>query len=59
MESERIVLRGFNMERQEEKERELVPVRRREPEPKRETLKELPESPNVRIPEMPRRWYLF
>lgn len=59
MKSERIVIRGFDMERQEEKERELVPVRRRKPEPKREPLKELPESPIARISEMPRRWYLF
>jgi len=47
------------MERREEKERELVPVRRRKPAPKREPLKEIPESPEVKMPEMPRRWYLF
>ena len=59
MKPERIILRGFTMERQEEKERELVPVRRRKLEPKREPLKEIPESPEIKMPEMPRRWYLF
>ncbi|HEY31970.1 MAG TPA: hypothetical protein G4O10_02550 [Dehalococcoidia bacterium] len=47
------------MERQKEKIRELVPVRRHKSAPKREPLKEITESPVVKVPEMPRRWYLF
>ncbi|UCB42714.1 MAG: hypothetical protein JSV77_09715 [Dehalococcoidales bacterium] len=47
------------MERQEEKKRELVPIRRRKSAPRREPLKAIPESPSVKMPEMPRRWYLF
>ncbi len=47
------------MERREEKEREMVPARRRKPATKKEPLKEIPESPAVKVPDMPRRWYLF
>ena len=48
------------MERQEEKEKVLVPVRRQqEAVPENEPLKEIPEDPVLRPTEMPRRWYAY
>ena len=48
------------MERQEEKEKVLVPVRRQqEAVPEQEPLKEIPEEPVFRPTEMPRRWYSY
>ena len=46
------------MERQEEKEKVLVPVRRQqEAAPEQEPLKEITEETVIRPSEMPRRWY--
>ena len=48
------------MERQEEKEKVLVPVRRQqEAVPEQEPLKEITEEPVFRPTEMPRRWYSY
>ena len=49
---------GVIMERREEKEKVMVQVRRhQEAVPEQEPLKEITEIPEVRITEMPRRWY--
>jgi len=48
------------MERQEEKEKVLVPVRRQqEAAPEQEPLKEIPEETVLRPAEMPQRWYAY
>ena len=48
------------MERQEEKEKALVPARRhQEAVPELEPLKEIPEETVLRPTEMPRRWYAY
>ena len=48
------------MKRQEEKEKVLVPLRRRENIPERKELPEdIPAPSETKVPEMPRRWYVF
>ena len=48
------------MERQEEREKELVPVRRREPVREEEELQEQPVEPQeIAVPEIPRRWRVY
>jgi len=48
------------MERQEENEEVLVPVRRRqEAVPEQEPLKEISEEPVIWPAEMPRRWCVY
>ena len=47
------------MDYREEREKVLVPVRRREAVPKREPREEPPEAHEVKAPEMPRRWYVY
>jgi hypothetical protein len=60
IEPDRRNLRGFTMERQEKKEKVLVPIRRQqEAIPEQEPLKEIPEDAVIRPIEMPRRWYTF
>ena len=47
------------MERKD-KEKALVPVRRRGPTQKEELQQELPKEPNeVKVRGMPRRWYVY
>lgn len=47
------------MERKEDREKVLVPVRRRETMPKEEYAEGLPEQHEVKVPEVPRRWYVY
>lgn len=48
------------MERKEDKEKVLVPVRRRGPAQEEELQQELPKEPDeVKVPRMPRRWYVY
>lgn len=47
------------MERKEEREKVLVPVRRREALPKKELLEESQEQPAVKVREIPRSWYVY
>ena len=48
------------MEHEEEREKVLVPIRRREAITKRELPEEPPEEPQeMKTWEMPRRWYIY
>ena len=47
------------MQRLEERERVLVPVRRRELTVKKELQERLPGSPPVEVREIPRRWRVY
>ena len=48
------------MEREKEREKVLVPVRRHKTIQKEELPKELPEEPGeVKVQEIPRRWHVY
>ena len=48
------------MERKEEREKVLVPVRRRGLTQEEESQQELPKEPDqVKVPRIPRRWYVY
>ncbi len=48
------------MERKEDREKVLVPVRCRGPAHEEELQRELPkEAGEMKVPEMPRRWYAY
>lgn len=52
------ILREVNKMEQEDKEKVLVPVRR-QAIPNKELSEELPEPGEVKVQEMPRRWYIY
>ncbi len=47
------------VERKEEREKVLVPVRRQCSEPKKRVPEESPELSEVEVPEIPRRWHIY
>ena len=47
------------MERREEPEKVLVPVRRRETVQEEELQEELEEPREVKVPRIPRRWHIY
>jgi hypothetical protein len=47
------------MEREEEREKVLVPIRRREAIPKEELPEEPPEPGEAKVREIPRRWHIY
>jgi hypothetical protein len=49
----------MKMEYKEEREKVLVPVRRREAIPKKECREEPPEPDEMKARETPRRWYVY
>jgi len=47
------------MEREKERELVPVPIRRREPVTEKELPEKLPESPDIEVREIPRRWRVY